>query len=298
MHERGNVGTSGTSGDKSPSVEEGYAWLKDQTGNALTRLQVMKTSDTAVIVADDLYFHPIYTTFQQGIVQCLLSALDHLRFLAWSLENREHPYPYAQATLIRTAITAAATALWMADGNTPTERRLRALEFNFKDLKSHLGWLNTLAADPINQPFPPADQAAFDSQTAEIDRRLNWILQQATALQSRATLFTQNTYSGQAASDTKMVQMAGAVVPALSSGGFDPACVLSNSWQLLSGYAHARPWASLHGSKRTVKDATPHPTTGVITVAVQGDPDRLLDFAFRALRVVEAGIGTLEHLSA
>lgn len=298
MHKRGNVDTSGTSGGKSPSVEEGYAWLKDQTGNALTRLQAVKASDTAVIIADDLYFQPIYTTFQQGVVQCLLSALDHLRFLAWSLENREHPYPYAQATVIRTAITGAATALWMADGNTPTERRLRALEFNFKDLKSRLGWLNTLAADPINQPFPPADQATFDALVAEIDKRLNWILQEATTLQSRATPFTQNTYSGQATTDTRMVQLAGGVVPALSSGGFDPACVLSNSWQLLSGYAHARPWASLQSSKHIVKDATPDPQTGVITVAVQGDPERLLDYAFRALRVVEAGISTLEHLSA
>jgi hypothetical protein len=291
------VDTSGTPGDKSPSVEEGYAWLKDQTANALTRLQAIKASDTAVVVADDLYFHPIYTTFQQGVVQCLLSALDHLRFLAWSLENREHPYPYAQATLIRTTITAAATALWMADGNTPTERRSRALEFNFKDLKSHLGWLNTLAADPANQPFPPADQATFDAQTAEMDRRINWILQEATTLQSRATPFTQNSYSGQTATDTRMVQLAGAVVPALGSGGFDPACVLSNSWQLLSGYAHARPWASLHGSKTIVKDPTPDPKTGTITVAKQGDPDRLLDFAFRALRVVEAGISALERIS-
>lgn len=291
--------TSGdTQGDTSPSIEEGYAWLRDQTGNALTRLQEIERSDSAVIIADDLYFHPIYTTFQQGIVQCLLSALDHLRFLAWSLENREHPYPYAQATLIRTAITAASTALWMASGTTATERRSRALEFNFKDLKSHLGWLNTLAADPINQPFPPADQAAFDARTIEIDRRLNWILQEATTLQSRATPFTQNTYSGQATTDTRMVQLAGAVVPALSSGGFDPACVLSNSWQLLSGYAHARPWASLQGSTHIVRDPTPDPLTGVVRVAVQGDPERLLDFAFRALRTVEAGISMLEHLSS
>jgi hypothetical protein len=288
---------TGDTQNKSPGIEEGYAWLKDQTGNALTRLQAIKASDSSAIIADDLYYHPIYTTFQQGVVQCLLSALDHLRFLVWSLENREHPYPYAQATLIRTAITAASTALWMASGSTATERRSRALEFNFNDLKSHLGWLNTLAADPKNQPFPPADQATFDTQVAEIERRLDWIVQEATTLLARATPFTRRTYAGQTTSDTQMVQIAGASVTALGTGGFDPGCVLSNSRQLLSGYAHARPWASLHGGKTIVKDATPDPKTGTITVAKQGDPDRLLDFAFRALRVVEAGISVLEQLS-
>lgn len=288
---------TGTTQNKTPNIEEGYTWLKDRTGNALTRLQAVEASDTSVIIADDLYFHPIYTTFQQGVVQCLLSALDHLRFLAWSLENREHPYPYAQATLIRTAITAASTALWMASGSTAAERRLRALEFNFKDLKSHLGWLNTLAADPKNQPFPPTEQAVFNSQTVELERRLDWIVQEATSLLSRATPFTRNSYSGQTATDTKIVQTAGAAVPALGSGGFNPGCVLSNSWQLLSGYAHARPWAALHGGKTIVKDATPDLKTGRIVVAQQGDPDRLLDFAFRALIVAEAGIREFEKIS-
>jgi hypothetical protein len=284
-------------GNGSPTVEDGYGWLRTRAADSLTRLQAIEVSDSAVIIADDLYFHPIYRTFQQGIVQCLLSALDHLRFLAWSLENRETPYPYAQATLIRTAITAASTALWMASGSTSTARRLRALEFNFKDLKSNLGWLNTLAADPKNQPFPPAEQAVFDSQCAETDRRLDWIVQEATTLLARATPFTRNSYAGQATSDTNMVQIAGASATALASGGWNPGLVLSNTWQLLSGYAHARPWASLQGSKHIVKDPTPNRTTGTITVTAQGDPDRLLDFAFRAVIVTEVGVMTLEDLS-
>jgi hypothetical protein len=181
-----------------------------------------------------------------------------------------------------------------------TERRLRALEFNFKDLKSNLGWLNTLAADPKNtrnQPFPPAEQAVFDSQCAETDRRLDWIVQEATTLPARATPFTRNSYAGQATSDTNMVQIAGTSATALASGGWDPGLALSNTWQLLSGYAHARPWASLQGSKHIVKDPTPNKTTGTITVTAQSDPDRLLDFAFRAVIVTEVGVMTLEDLS-
>lgn len=286
-----------TNGTGSPSVQDGYAQLKSRAAAALTRLQAITVSDTAPIVADDLYFHPIYRTFQQGVVQCLLSALDHLRFLAWSLENRDTPFPYAQATLIRTAITGAATALWMASGSSDAERRLRALEFNFNDLKSNRGWNNTLAADPKNQPFPPAEQAAFDSQAVEIERRLDWIVQEATMLLARPTPFTRTTYTNQLTSDTEMVRLAGAFVSALGTGGFDPGCVLSNTWQLLSGYAHARPWATLQGSKHIVKEATPDPKTGTITVAVEGDPHSLLDFAFRALILTEVAVMTLEQLA-
>jgi len=66
---------------------------------------------------------------------------------------------------------------------------------------------------------------------------------------------------------------------------------------ILSGYAHARPWAASLGSTLVVRDAEPNPTTGAITVAVEGNPDRLLDFAFRALLVAENGVGWLTALS-
>ncbi|CCK60115.1 ParA family protein [Mycobacterium canetti] len=58
--------------------------------------------------------------------------------------------------------------------------------------------------------------------------------------------------------------------------------------------AHAN---SLYGSKNIVKNATPS-KTGAIEISLQGDPDKLLDYAFRALRVVEAGIGGLERISS
>jgi hypothetical protein len=62
-------------------------------------------------------------------------------------------------------------------------------------------------------------------------------------------------------------------------------------------YAHARPWAAPLGGQVVVKDPTPNPTTGTVTVSAEGDPDRLLDSAFRAVLVVENGIGPLEALS-
>lgn len=283
--------------NKSPSIEEGYAWLKDQTGNALTRLQSLEASDTAEIFADYMYFKPIYTTFQQGVVQCLLSALDHLRFLAWSLESHEIPFPYAQASLIRTAITGGATAVWMVGGNM-VERRSRALEFNFNNLRSHRKWMDTLATEPKNQQHSDEEKAVIDAQRDEIKRRLNWIVQQANTILAPTVPFTTSSYSSQLTSDTDIVQMAGNCVPALrGSAGWDSRVTLWHTWQLLSGYAHARPWSSLYGSKNIVKNATPS-KTGAIEISLQGDPDKLLDYAFRSLRVVEAGIGGLERISS
>ena len=53
-----------------------------------------------------------------------------------------------------------------------------------------------------------------------------------------------------------------------------------------------------HGNYRfVVRDATPDPTTGTIAVALEGNPDRLLDFAFRAVIVAEVGVMTLEQLA-
>lgn len=284
-------------GGTSPSVEDGYAQLKERAGKAIERLLAVEVSSNSVMTADDLFFHPIRRLFSQGIVECLFSALDHLRFLAWSLENREKPFPFAQATLIRTTITAASTALWMTSGNTDVERRIRALEFNFNDLRSHLGWMDTLAADPKNQQAPATDQAQFDALHAELEKRLDWVLQEATTLLGRPTPFTKNSYGGQITTETRIVQMAGSVATAIGSGGWDSGLVLSNTWQLLSGYAHARPWASLHGGKTIVEDPNPDPSTGQIRVTKEGDPDRLLDFAFRALIVTEVAVMTYEQLA-
>lgn len=294
---RGVMGSRRETENGSPSIEEGYAWLKDQTGSALARLQSLEVSDTAEIVADDLYFKPIYTTFQQEVVQCLLSALDHLRFLAWSLESHETPFPYAQASLIRTAITGGATAVWLVSGNT-VERRTRALEFNFNNLKSHRKWMDTLATEPKNQEHSDKEKAVFEAQRDEIERRLNWIVQQANTIRAPTVPFTMRSYSSQLTSDTDIVQMAGNCVPALRGGsaGWDPRVTLWHTWQLLSGYAHARPWSSLYGSKNVVKNATPS-KTGTIEISPQGDPNKLLDYAFRALRVVEAGVYRLEQIS-
>lgn len=284
-------------GDDSTPVEEGYEWLSDRAAKAINDLTSIDIGPEAAILADDQFFHPIFRTVSQDVAQCLLSALDHLRFLVWSLKTRDKPYPYAQATLIRTAITGAATALWMVSPTEAIERRCRAMEFMFIDLKSQLTWMDTAAEQPMNRYRPAAEWAQFQQMQAEMKRRQEWILQQASTLLSPDTPFTRKTYGRTVTSDSDIVKAAGAITPALGMGGWDPERVLLGSWRVLSGYAHARPWAVALGSTIVVTDPEPHPTTGRITVAAEGNPDRLLDMAFRAMVVVETGVRRLEKLS-
>jgi hypothetical protein len=288
---------SGDAGEGSATVETGYEWLSERAARSIAQLTSIEIAADADILADDQFFHPIYRTLSQDVAQCLLSALDHVRFLVWSLKNRDQPYPVAQATLIRTAITGAATALWMVSAPTPVERRCRAMEFMFSDIKSQLAWMNTAAAEPMHQQHPATEWAAFEAQRTELKRRQDWIVQQANAFLVPVNLYTCRTYGQRITSDSDMVRSAGAITPALGTGGWNSELVLLNSWQVLSGYAHAGPWALPLGSTLAVTDSEPNPTTGAIKVTAEGNSDRLLDTAFRAILVIENGVGWLNALS-
>ncbi|AQA04255.1 hypothetical protein BVC93_19520 [Mycobacterium sp. MS1601] len=280
----------------SPSIDDGIGWLEDQTIAALKRLQSIKATDTAPVRGDDAFFHPIKRNFQQDVVQCLYSAIDSLRFLAWSMKTHDAPFPYAQASLIRTAINGGSTALWMVSGSTE-ERRARALEFKYNDLRSHRKWLNLLAAEPVNQARPSDEMAKVAGMQATFDQRIDWILQEATTLLAPPAPFSNKKYTEQLATESSIVQFAGSLVTGLDAGeGWNTGQLLLQTWQLLSGYSHARPWASAYGSKHVIVDDVPDSKTGTIQVTVEGNPDRLLDYAFRALRVVEAAIGGFEQV--
>jgi hypothetical protein len=250
-----------------PTVQDGYEWMDNRVGAALATVLGLEVAATSEIAADDPYLHPIYRTFHQDVVQCLLTALDHLRFLVWSLQNRDEPFPYAQFTLIRTAITAASTALWPLNGNTRDERRIRALEFSLKDIRSYAAWVDTVRAFPQNQNLSAVDQARADAEAVEMDRRQDWIVQQANSLLNPTTPITRRSFANRT-SDTEMVKIAGSTIPAGTTGGYDPAITLLNTRQSLSGYAHARPWSALPGREVTGTD----PITGRWTVTQKGDP--------------------------
>lgn len=182
----------------------------------------------------------------------------------------------------------------MLSGGTANERRIRALEFYLKDFRSYEAWIDTVRAFPQNQNLTADEQAKFDAERVEMERRQDWIVQEANSLLNNpATPITRRSFANRT-SDTDMVKAAGGATSSLGTGGFDPAITLLNTWQATSGYAHARPWSALPGRELGEVD----PTTGMQAVTQRGNPDRLLDAAFRALHVVEQAVGTLVALSA
>lgn len=272
--------------------KQGCEWLKSRVGTQLETLDALEVAPTSAVAADNAYLHPIYRTFQQAVVECLFTALDHLRFLAWSLENRDEPFPYAQFTVVRTAITAASTASWMLNGINAVERRARALEFYLKDFKSNASWMDTVKDQPPLQNASAAVLAKFASDRATLETRQDLVVQMANSLLNPQRPFTRRTFDR--TSDTEMAKIAGAATPGLGSGGFDPAITLLNTWQTMSCYAHARPWATLPG-KHTSGEVDP--VSGMQKVTQKGDPHALLDAAFRALFVVEQAVGMVVSLS-
>jgi hypothetical protein len=276
-----------------PTHVDGYGWLQTRVGAALTRVTELDIAPTSAMAADDLYLHPIFRTFQQAVRECLLSALDHLRFVGWSLQQRNEPFPYAQFTVVRTAITAASTALWMLSGSDADERRIRALEFYLRDYKSDVDWINTVKRQPQYQTASVEEQQEVDARLVEWESRQGLIVEMANELLNPPTRLTRRTLV-QRTSDTEMVKTAGAATPALGKEGYDPAVTLLNTWQNLSGYAHARPWSAERGRQFGEID----PDTGLQHIRQKGDPDQLLDAAFRALEAAEEAIRRLIALSA
>jgi hypothetical protein len=187
--------------------KQGCEWLKNRVGIQFKTLDTLEVAQTSEVAADNQFLHPIYRTFQQAVIECLPTALDHLRFLAWSLENRDEPFPYAQFTVVRTAITAASTAAWMLNGSDAAERRIRALEFYLKDFKSNAAWMDTVKGQPQLQNLSAADQARADAERAVLETRQDLVVQMANSLLNPQPPLTRKTLDR--TSDTKMVSIAG-----------------------------------------------------------------------------------------
>jgi hypothetical protein len=283
--------------------EMGYGWLGDRVAKAMQDAKAMRPVPGSIAANEDPYFRPACRTFEHCIMAPLHSALDHLELVAETLNNRAAPGPYAESTLIRTAITAASTALWMLMPDDTPERRRRTLEFIFRDVDGYLSHLRQVRSEG----FPEDDE-----QAAEIDRiivempadRLEWIvarLNELSPLGSKAEHgATPITVEGfrrgrpYKTTDTKIVTEAAAVLDPVAPGGFDAAAQLVSVWKHLSGFAHGLSWQSVSDWQVQAQDEV----TGKLTITVKADPNRLLNTGFAAVIVTEKAISRWGELCA
>jgi hypothetical protein len=246
------------------TVEEGYENLSNRVASDLKILQAVTVEPGSPVRTEDAFLAPLYRTFELCTKQPLGSALDHLQLVAETLNAKGRPHAFAEATLIRTAITAASYSLWMLEGDD-TERRYRALQFNFKDCDGFTGFVWTQSQDPeVTEDYIAGAPGVID----DLGQRREWIVNQANMLTETSQSVRQ--FRDRLPSDTAIVERTGTR--------------MLSGWRLLSGYAHGLPWATLGNQ---VPQGEPHPETRIVTVSQVGNPEQLLNAAFYTIEVIE-----------
>lgn len=265
--------SSATVTERKLTVEQGYENLATRIASDVRMLEAIKAEPGSPVRIEDAFLAPVYRPFALCTNQPLGSALDHLELVAETLNGIGEPHPFGEATLIRTAITAASYSLWMLSED-PTERRYRALQFTFKDCDGWAGFIRTESQNPEAPERSPADAAEV---LDDLERRREWIVDQANLLTGESR--TARQFRNDLPTDTSVVEQAGIRI--------------LSPWRFFSGYAHGLPWATL-GNQVPLGD--PHPETGAVTVNQRGNPEQLLDAAFYTIEVIEKAIRRFRDL--
>lgn len=152
------------------------------------------------------------------------AARDHLQAVRVHIEAGEL-FPFAQQTLLRTAILAAAQGVWVLAPNDREERLRRARTFAYENLKQHLVFLRDL------QGLSPAPHAGTDA----VERH---------AAQRRTELADLRAAAGQGAQPLNATDVIQKAVLA-TWGSPELATEARVEWRRGSGAAHGLPWSVL-----------------------------------------------------
>jgi hypothetical protein len=167
------------------------------------------------IAADDSLSSP--HNVSHNVANALVSAIDHLHTLDSIMLGAGASHTLAPFSLIRGAIESAAQAAWIASPTDQSERVFRSISLSLKVAKDRETAYKELAAQ---HPQPNATLPNFNDDKA----KLCDILKKA-GISSNLVL----------PSSTQILKDVRGLVPTTS--------VLS-VWQLCSGFAHGRRWAS------------------------------------------------------
>ncbi|WP_091470850.1 hypothetical protein [Paenarthrobacter nitroguajacolicus] len=167
------------------------------------------------MASDDSLSAPYRTS--HNIANAVVSAVDHLHTLDSLLVAAGASHTLSPFSLIRGAIETAAQAAWITAPTDPSERVFRSLCLSLKVAKDRETAYTELAAQ---HPQPDATLPNFEEDKAELGK----ILKNA-GISSKLAQPT----------STQILKEVRDLVPTTS--------VLS-VWQLCSGFAHGRRWAS------------------------------------------------------
>ncbi|MGC0367681.1 hypothetical protein ABH922_005733 [Rhodococcus sp. 27YEA15] len=157
-----------------------------------------------------------------------MSALDHFRLVTKSVETLRGSIPFAHATPLRTAITAAATAVWAMADDEDT-RLKRAAVLSFHDAENARKYVNGRPVDKV---------AGIDEARSALHRRSDYFADMALEFGEDV-----RRDRWRPTADFAMVEAASKGMPEWS-GGWSPRTEVPSQWRLLSCYAHGMGWAT------------------------------------------------------
>lgn len=262
-----------------PDENDFYSFF-ERVRAGLVRLDTVPTSgaDTSPIEDDNKYLRGVLIDrrLQAYLTTLLHSALDNLGLVAEALNKIGPQHLYAEKSLIRTSLTAAAWALWMLGEDDSGKRLPRILRFVFKDFDGITSYLKS-----DTTPLSPS----MSGTVSLLEGLLQSIVDHANNLESMTRTVKTYRHSRAQASDIAVVKY---------SAAFCSLPELTPTWVVMSGYAHSLPWAYLISAIETPAVIARY---GMAIPIHTPNPRLLLMASDLALTVAEVAIGRFETLS-
>lgn len=262
-----------------------FGCLRGRVLEELAGSQRIWPADGSALQGDDSYLSPFGTSLLAMIVNRLCSSLDQLQLITWSVEKTGTAMIFAHFTLLRSALTGAATAHWLVSGSE-VERRLRALRLVFYDLKQELafgrGYVDTPA---LGQPEAAAALRQANELVASAPKRLRAIHTEYCQLMldddATCTPPTFKEFDRMAFRETEIVTAASEKMH--QEGVHSHAFEVLHQYRLTSGFVHNLDWATRTGSR--VKTT---PGEDRARREVRGSADNIYNGAMSALLIVRS----------
>ncbi|MFD7011184.1 hypothetical protein [Rhodococcus jostii] len=217
-----------------------------------------------------------YRSYRETVQVPIFSALDHLRLVTKSVPALRGVLPFAHATPLRSAITAASTSLWAMHDEHET-RVLRAAILNYYDYSNGLKYFNGRPADK----YPDLDRAKD-----KVRQRMDYF---AAELADRGEDVADGRWRPTA--DFDMV-VAAAKMMRPWRDGWKPVTEVPSRWRWLSGYAHGMRWATAPNTEQSEADENGYSAT-TMTFGI----DSLMESARIVQTLIETALDRYSELA-
>lgn len=200
----------------------------------------------------------------------------NLRLVTRSVGTLRGPLPFAHATPLRAAITAAATSLWAMHDDADTRIR-RAVVLNYHDAENFTKYLDGRPADKA-----PDAAAAAAAQRLVAD---HWA-KEASKLGEDVTR-----KGWKPTADFEMIKQATQGMPDWGDG-WRPATEVPSQWRMLSCFAHGMRWAT--APHVTQGEADAH---GFAATTFEFDLDMLMESAGIVRTLIERALDRYREMA-